>query len=164
MDSPIEKNDRRKELLESESLARIEQVTRWLDDLIRIPILNVRIGLDPILGAFPWVGDTLTALFSLSLIGTALKYRVPKTVLLRMAFNIGFDYLLGAIPVIGDATDFFIKSNRWNLELLKRYAREPAKPRFGDYLFLLMLVAGILGLIAGVITIGVISLRSIGKL
>src|SRR5262249_47421806 len=88
----------------------LDRIASLLDDFIRIPILNVRIGLDPILGLIPWAGDTLTAFFSLFLIGSAIQYRLPKVVILRMAMNVAFDYLIGLIPFVGDAADFFIKS------------------------------------------------------
>src|SRR5262245_9425173 len=104
-------SSRREEGTNIEALDRIASI---LDDFIRIPFLNIRIGLDPILGLVPWVGDTLTALFSLYLIGSAIQYRAPKIVILRMAMNVAFDYLLGIIPFVGDASDFFVKSNRWN--------------------------------------------------
>src|SRR5215468_2802488 len=80
----------------------LDRLARLLDDFIRIPFLNVRIGLDPILGlALPWVGDTLTALFSLFLIGSAIQYRAPKVVIMRMAMNVAFDYLIGIITTFG---------------------------------------------------------------
>lgn len=132
--------------------AHLDRAVRWLDDLVPIPFLNIRIGLDPILGLVPWAGDTAAALFSFYVIGTALHYRVPKIIILRMALNVAFDYLLGLVPFLGDAADFFVKSNRWNLHLLRRYARERGKPRFTDYLFVLLvlgtLVAFIIGLMA----------------
>lgn len=151
----------RKESVETDGLERIVII---LDDFIRIPILNVRVGLDPILGLVPWVGDTLTALFSLYLIGSAIQYRLPKVVILRMAMNVAFDYLLGIIPFVGDATDFFVKSNRWNLNLLRRYAQERRRPGLSDYLFVFAVIGALLSLIAGGIALVYYSLRSIGKL
>ena len=39
-----------------------------------------------------------------------------------MAFNIGLDYLVGTIPFIGDAFDFFWKSNKQNMDLIRERA------------------------------------------
>jgi hypothetical protein len=139
-------SSRREEKTDIESLDRIAHV---LDDLIRIPFLNIRIGLDPILGLLPWVGDTFSALFSLYLIGASVHYRAPKIVILRMAMNVIFDFLLGIIPFVGDASDFFVKSNRWNMNLLRRYARERRRPGLSDYLFVTAVIAGLVSLIAG---------------
>src|SRR5215475_4650010 len=137
---------RREEGTDIEALDRIASI---LDDFIRIPFLNIRIGLDPILGLVPWVGDTLTAFFSIYLIWASIRYRAPKVILLRMAMNVAFDYLLGIIPFIGDASDFFVKSNRWNMNLLRRYAHERQRPRVSDYLFVVAVIAALVSLIAG---------------
>ena len=146
-------------------IERLDRLARLLDDFIRIPFLNVRIGLDPILGlALPWVGDTLTALFSLFLIGSAIQYRAPKVVIMRMAMNVAFDYLIGIIPFVGDASDFFIKSNRWNMNLLRRYAKERRQPSLSDYVFVIVVIGALLSLIAGGVALVFYSLRAAGRL
>jgi hypothetical protein len=150
--------------VQRDELEKLENLAHWLDDLIRIPILNIRIGLDPILGAVPWLGDTATAIFSMYIIGSAMYYRVPKIVILRMAVNVGFDYLLGIIPFVGDATDFFIKSNRWNMNLLRKYARERRKPSFSDYLFILVVIGALVLLVVGGIAFVFSALKAAGKL
>ncbi len=145
-------------------LEGLDRVARMLDDLIRIPILNLRVGLDPILGLVPWLGDTASALFSLYLIGAAIHYRLPKVVILRMAMNVALDYLIGIIPFVGDATDFFIKSNRWNMNLLRRYAQERRPPSFTDYLFVVFVIGALVALIAGGFTLIFYSIKSVGGL
>ncbi len=149
---------------EGTDIESLDRLARLLDDFIRIPFLNIRIGLDPILGLVPWVGDTLSALFSLYLIGSAVQYRLPKVVITRMAMNVAFDYLLGIIPFVGDASDFFVKSNRWNMDLLRRHAQERHRPGFSDYLFVIFVIGALLSLIAGGIALTFFSLRSIGRL
>jgi len=143
---------------------RLDRIARLLDDFIRIPILNIRIGLDPILGLLPWVGDTLTAIFSLYLIGSAIQYRLPKVIILRMAMNVAFDYLLGVIPFVGDASDFFVKSNRWNMNLFRRYAQERRRPVLSDYLFVVVVIGALVSLIAGGIALIYHSLKAAGRL
>jgi hypothetical protein len=142
----------------------LERAVRILDDFIRIPILNVRIGLDPILGLVPWAGDTLSALFSFYLMGVAIQYGLPKVIILRMAMNVAFDYLVGIVPFVGDASDFFIKSNRWNLNLLRRYAQERRSPSFSDYLFVIVVIGALVSLIVAGIALVFYSLKSIGRL
>jgi hypothetical protein len=149
---------------EETDIESLDRLARLLDDFIRIPILNIRVGLDPILGLVPWAGDTLTALFSLYLIGSAIQFRAPKVVILRMAMNVAFDYLLGIIPFVGDASDFFVKSNRWNMNLLRRYAQERRRPSLSDYLFVASVIAGLVSLIAGGIALTFYSLKAIGRL
>src|SRR5215813_1589384 len=134
---------------EETDMESLDRLARLLDDFVRIPFLNIRVGLDPILGLVPWVGDTLTMLFSLYLIGSAIQYRAPKVVIMRMAMNVAFDYLVGIIPFVGDASDFFIKSNRWNMNLLRRYAKERRQPSVSDYIFVIVVIGALLSLIAG---------------
>ncbi|MBO0725312.1 MAG: DUF4112 domain-containing protein [Blastocatellia bacterium] len=152
---------RREEGTDIEALERIASI---LDDFIRIPFLNIRIGLDPILGLVPWVGDTVTALFSLYLIGSAIQYRAPKIVILRMAMNVAFDYLLGIIPLVGDASDFFVKSNRWNMNLLRRHAQKSGRPRLSDYLFVTVVIGALVSLIAGGAAMIFYAIRAAGRL
>ncbi|MCI0335942.1 MAG: DUF4112 domain-containing protein [Acidobacteria bacterium] len=168
LDSSIETRekgfDRKVKRVEGAELEHLERMARWLDDLIRIPFLNIRIGLDPILGAVPWLGDTATAVFSIYLIGSAIFYSVPKIIILRMAVNVGLDYLLGIIPFVGDATDFFIKSNRWNMNLLRRYARERRKPGLSEYFFVGGVIAALVLLIVGGVALVLYSLKTVGNL
>src|SRR5256714_13739611 len=74
-----------------ESLQRLG----WLmDDLIRVPGLGWRFGLDAIVGLIPGFGDTATSLVSFYILVAAGRYRVSKGTLLRMGMNIGSDYVV----------------------------------------------------------------------
>lgn len=113
-----------------------------MDDGLRLPGTDIRIGLDPILGfLLPVVGDAIGAASTLSLFWLAIQRGVPRTVLLRMAVNVGLDALIGAIPVLGDLFDVGWKANRRNLKLIEQtLAADGARraPRtWGDRLFLL---------------------------
>ncbi len=116
-------------------LERLEKIVYLLDELIRIPVINKRIGLDPVIGLIPGAGDAVTALLGMYIIGSAFYYRLPKVVLVRMGINIIFDALIGMIPWVGDASDFFIRANRWNLNLLREHADLNRRPGWSDYLF-----------------------------
>jgi hypothetical protein len=110
-----------------------------LDDLIRIPGLNWRIGLDALVGLIPGIGDTATTVASLYVLGSAVRYRVPKITLLRMGINLGIDYALGSLPVVGDVFDAWFKSNQKNIALLRQRATvsasEAREGRVSDWLF-----------------------------
>lgn len=149
---------------EHPAIENLESFVRLMDELIRIPVLNVRIGLDPILGLIPGAGDTLTAAFSIYLIGSGIFYGLPKIVILRMAVNVAFDYLIGLLPVVGDVSDVFIKSNRWNLELLRRYAGARTQPGLSDYLFVFVIIGALLAMVAGGILFVFYALRAAGRL
>src|SRR5688500_1313464 len=59
-------------------------VAQWMDELIRIPGTNIRIGLDPIIGLFPGVGDFLASSIGLVTITEGVRLKVPVPVLFRM--------------------------------------------------------------------------------
>src|SRR5262245_21153525 len=166
-DSMIEAYDSSRQTMrrdEGKDMESLDRLARLLDDFIRIPFLNIRIGLDPILGLVPWVVDTLTSLISLYLIGSAIQYLAPKFVIMRMAMNVAFDYLLGIIPCVGDASDFFVKSNRWNVNLLRRYAHERRRPSLSDYLFVTAVIGALVLFIAGAVALTFYSLKAAGGL
>jgi hypothetical protein len=123
----------------------LDQLSRWMDGLFRIPGVGWRFGLDAIIGLVPGVGDTLTSLASFYILAAGVRYRVPKITLLRMGFNIAIDYVLGAVPLVGDLFDAAWKSNQMNMELIRRRAtvsKEDAKRgRLSDWLFVGLIIA-----------------------
>jgi hypothetical protein len=135
----------------------LDDLSRYLDGLFRIPGTSWRFGLDAIIGLIPNVGDTLTSVASFYILVAGVRYGVPKITLLRMAFNIGLDYLVGSIPFIGDAFDFFWKSNQQNMDLIRERATGKGKGTKGDYIFIFGLIGAlILLLIGSIIVSGVI--------
>jgi hypothetical protein len=135
----------------------LDQLSLLMDGLFRIPGTGWRVGLDAIVGLIPGVGDFATTAVSLYILAAGVRYRVPKVTLLRMAANIGVDYLIGMIPVVGDLFDAAWKSNQMNVELVRRRASvsagEAATGRASDWLFLGVLVIGLLALLAGSIAV-----------
>jgi hypothetical protein len=123
----------------------------WLmDDLFRVPGLGWRFGLDALVGLIPGFGDTATSLVSFYILVNAVRYRVPKITLLRMALNIGLDYVVGSVPLVGDFLDAWWKSNQRNLDLLRQRATVSAEEaRSGstsDWLFVGGIIVGLIGL------------------
>ncbi len=143
----------------------LERLAWLMDDGFRVPVLGWRFGLDALLGLIPGLGDTGTSLVSLYILAAAVRYRVPKITLLRMGLNIGIDYVVGTLPVIGDLADAWWKSNRMNVDLLRKRATvtapEARSGRASDWLF----VGGIiLGLIVLAIGSAAISIYILAKL
>jgi hypothetical protein len=132
----LSRRDARREVEVEESL---ETLSRWLDDVVRIPVVGWRFGLDSLAGLIPGVGDTATTVVSFYILAAAARYRVPKITILRMALNIAIDYLVGIIPFVGDLFDFAWKSNRMNMDLLKSRAtvsaQEAKHAKTSDWLF-----------------------------
>jgi len=133
----------------------LENLSRYLDGLFRVPGTGWRFGLDAIIGLIPNVGDTITSFASFYILLAGVRYGVPKITLLRMALNIGLDYLVGTIPFIGDAFDFFWKSNKRNMDLIRERATGKDKGTTSDYLFVFAIIGFLVLLLIGSILVSV---------
>lgn len=99
------------------AIERMRTVARIFDDLVRVPGTDFRVGIDPLLGAIPVVGDALSAGLSLYVVLESARLGVSFTTLLRMLANVTLDTALGSIPVVGGVFDAVWKANKRNLEL-----------------------------------------------
>lgn len=145
----------------------LDQLSRWMDGLFRIPGVGWRFGLDAIVGLVPGVGDVATSLVSFYILAAAVRYRVPKITLLRMGLNVGVDYVFGALPVVGDLFDAWWKSNQKNVALLKERATVSAEDarsgRLSDWLFLLLIVLVLLALLFASLAVTFLILRFVAS-
>ncbi|HSF68889.1 MAG TPA: DUF4112 domain-containing protein [Nitrospira sp.] len=106
-------NVREKEL-QAESIAQV------LDNALALPGLRPRVGVDPLVGLLPIVGDTMATLGGASILVMARQLQVPWDVQLRMAYNLFKNGFFGTIPLIGDFYSFVFKSHQLNAALLVR--------------------------------------------
>lgn len=130
---------------------RFTLVSRVLDDAIAVPGTRLRVGLDPLLGLVPILGDAVSGAIGFWLIVEASRFGVPRVVLARMVLNSGVDLVLGALPLVGDIFDIVSRSNARNLALFRRHALEPGASTRGDsaiLIGLLLVVVGVLWLVA----------------
>jgi hypothetical protein len=127
----------------------LDDLSRYLDGLFRIPGTDWRFGLDALIGLIPNVGDTLTSFASFYILLAGVRYGVPKITLLRMALNIGVDYVIGSIPFLGDAFDFFWKSNQRNMDLIRERATGRGEGTKSDYIFIFVLIGLLVLLLIG---------------
>lgn len=104
-----------KELLKAQRLANL------LDTAVRIPIVNIRVGLDFLLGVFPIVGDAIAVFIALRIIWLGKKMQMPRPLLTTMMRNSLLDFVLGLLPVLGDVVDIFYKSNQKNVRIMERW-------------------------------------------
>ena len=127
-----------------------------LDQRFRIPGTSIRIGLDPIIGLIPGIGDTFANLAGSAILFIGAKANLPKVVLLRMALNIAINTLIGAIPFFGDLFSIWFRSNVRNVQLLERYASQHRQSAaITDWLFVFVVIGGLLLLlIAALIGLG----------
>ena len=126
---------------QAQGLDALRKVAQLLDSAFLIPGTSYRVGLDPILGLLPGLGDLVSPLFTIGILWQARELAIPRVVLLRMIFNVAIDSLLGAVPLVGDLFDFAWKANNMNLALLERHATEERAASTGDWAFVGLMVA-----------------------
>jgi hypothetical protein len=100
-------------------LDRARAASTLLDEAIRVPGTDRRIGLDPILGLLPVAGDAVAALASLYVVFEAFRAGVPGRTLAAMLLLIAVDAVAGSVPVVGPVFDAFWKANRWNVSMFE---------------------------------------------
>lgn len=140
---------------------RLDQLAWLTDNSIPIPGLNARVGIDPLIGLLPWVGDALGALLSSYIIMEAARLGAPRSVLLKMAFNTALDAVVGALPGLGDLFDFFWKANQRNLRLLERYLEKPRETVITSRLFVLVLGLLLVGFVMFMGMLGFLVVRAL---
>ena len=99
------------------AVRRMRFVANLLDDSIRVPGTEFRIGIDPILGILPGAGDAVSAALSVYIVLESARLGVPFLTLLRMMANVTLDFAIGSVPVVGTLFDTVWKANQKNVEL-----------------------------------------------
>ena len=122
----------------------------WLDEAIAIPGTSLRVGLDPLLGLVPGLGDALGLVASAYVVVVALRLGAPGSVAARMVANLLVDAAVGAIPVLGDLFDFGWKANTRNVALLETWVARPGPTRRASSALVAALVAAVIAVAAAV--------------
>ncbi|MEF8841489.1 MAG: DUF4112 domain-containing protein [Haloarculaceae archaeon] len=86
------------ESVDEAAVERMRAVAYLLDESVRLPGTDLRIGLDPLVGAVPVVGDVVSGGLGLYVVAEAANLGVPFTTLLRMLGNVVIDVAGGSIP------------------------------------------------------------------
>ena len=145
-------------------VARARGIARLLDDLVRIPGTKIGIGLDPIIGLIPGLGDVIGGAMSGYILLVAAQEGAPTPVLVRMLGNIVLDSLVGLVPVLGDLFDVGVKANRRNVDLLERYLGAPTETKAASRGVVALILLGVVAIIAGMVALGVMIIRWLGSL
>lgn len=98
-------------------LQNVAKLVKLMESSIRIPIINRTIGLEPIIGMFPVVGNFVSFGITAWIMVALLRNNASGQVIAKMTLNIVIDFLITSIPVLGNILDFFFKANQRNLEL-----------------------------------------------
>lgn len=123
-DQPLPELNAREERAHKQ-LKRLEYV---MDNLVQIPGTETRVGIDPIIGFLPVVGDMASAAVSLAFVSRAAPTLSRYTVA-RMLVNVGIDGVVGAVPIVGDFFDFGFKANTRNMAIFEDHMKRGGQAR-----------------------------------
>lgn len=104
---------------EPPGMERVRVLAKLLDEAIELPVVNYRIGLDPILGVLPVGGDAVSAAISLYIVAEGARMGASRDTLVKMLTNVVIDAVVGSIPVLGTLIDAVFKANERNVALLE---------------------------------------------
>lgn len=127
-------------------------LARLLDVAWTIPGTRVSIGLDPLIGLIPGLGDALSNAIGSLLLVLATKAGVPRIVIVRMALNVCLNMAIGAIPVLGDAFSIWFTSNLRNARLLDRHCQPGQRSlHLTDWIYVVTILGLLVVLMAGLL-------------
>src|SRR5262245_58106269 len=122
---------------------RLAWLAWLLDSSIPIPGTRFSMGLDPLIGLVPVLGDALGVFLSSYIVREAAALGAPKSVLARMAFNVALEGLVGMIPLAGDVFDAAYKANQRNVRLLGAWLDAPRAAQRSSRAFVATLIAAV---------------------
>jgi hypothetical protein len=134
-------------------LAALGRLSYYLDDLFVVPGTSYRVGLDPLLGLVPGVGDVATSTASAYIVARAAALGVPRATLARMLVILVVDAVFGSLPLVGDVFDGAWKANRRNVRLLESRLADP-EGEARDRRYVLVVTVG-LTLLLVLVSVGV---------
>ncbi len=103
------------------TIAKLRGLAWMLDTSIPLPLpfaKNFRIGLNPLMGLIPGLGDVMGAILSGIILREAWRLGAPFGPMLRMTWNVLLELFVGAIPFLGDIFDAAYKANVRNLRIM----------------------------------------------
>src|ERR1700704_960897 len=131
-----------------ETRQRLVWLAWLLDSSIPIPGTRFTVGIDALIGLFPFIGDLIGVLLSSYILSEASRLGAPKSVLMRMSFNIGLEGIVGIVPFAGDLFDAAFKANQRNVKILNDWFDRPEKTERASRAFGLALVAAVVVFLA----------------
>jgi len=104
---------------EEAALGRARKASRLLDEAVRVPGTDFRVGIDPILGILPGAGDAVAAAISLYPVVEAYRLDAPRETMALLLALVAIDAVVGSVPVLGPVFDAVWKANEWNVDTLE---------------------------------------------
>lgn len=103
--------------MQNKTYADIEFLGRLMDD--RFSLFGFNFGLNFIIDLIPGIGDAVTTGIALYILGRALQYKISRSIVAHMLWNIAVYFIVGLIPFLGDIFGAWWKPNRRNITLLQ---------------------------------------------
>ena len=128
-------------------VATAELLAKVLDTTVKIPGTPFYLGLDPLLGLIPGIGDILANLIGTAILILAARLQVPQVVITRMSLNLLINGAVGAIPILGDFFSIWFRSHARNAELLRRAATQPSRETQQARFYVAGIIGGTVGLL-----------------
>merc|ERR1711879_6288 len=93
-----------------------------LDVVIKCPCCccSFGIGIDPLLGLIPVIGDFIGLILALVLVLMCIPLGISAYDFVWMMIHVIVDFLVGEIIIVGDIIDFFYQCNEFNLQILEQ--------------------------------------------
>lgn len=134
---------------------QLERVAWVLDNSIRIPFTQRRIGVDSLIGLVPGVGDAIGGLLSTWILFQGMRLKVPFFTLMHMIMNVALEVVLGFIPLVGDLFDMGWKANQRNVQLLSDYVDKPVATARGSLLLMVLVLVALTAVGVATVWVGV---------
>ena len=106
-------------------VATTDLLAKILDTTVKIPGTPLYLGLDPLLGLIPGIGDLLANLIGTGILILAGRLQVPQIVMARMSLNLLINGTIGPIPILDDLFSIWFRSHARNADLLLRAPTQP---------------------------------------
>ena len=125
-DAPVVTVDADLDPTTAADLRRLRDLSHLLDDSIQVPGTEFRVGIEPLIGLLPVVGDGFGLAVSAYVFAVATRTGVPRATLARVAFVLWLDAVVGSVPVLGDLFDAYWKANLRSTRLVEARLADPA--------------------------------------
>jgi uncharacterized protein DUF4112 len=125
----------------------LQQLAWLLDSSIPVPGTRLTIGVEALIGLFPVIGDLIGVALSSYIVSQASRLGAPRSVLLRMSFNVLVEGLVGIVPIAGDLFDAGFKANQRNVRLLGAWMDQPGRTVRSTRAFGVVLVFALVALL-----------------
>jgi hypothetical protein len=128
-------------------IAIADMLAKVLDTTVRIPGTSWYIGLDPLLGLIPGIGDVIANLIGTITLGLATRLQLPRIVLARMSLNLLINGTVGAVPIVGDLFSVWFRSHTRNAALLREAAMRLDRETHADWFYVVGIIGGTIALL-----------------